>query len=291
MFKYPLMLLLVLAAGIGGFFAFNAYIYDQKQGGVEDYKQILATIDGEPVTLGTEGTHYFGNEAKGDINDDGTPDLVFLFTRQTGGSGTFYYAVAALQNSENRYVGTNAVFLGDRIAPQTSEIRNGIAVLNYADRATDEPFTATPSVGMTAYLYYQDGELRIERPVQLFYYDPKHDVDEKGNILCSEKGLVPVSRLMPGVSADDAVRSLIGGKLTSGERARGITTEFPLEGLAVTGSALSNGVLTLTFDDPHNKSSGGACRTGILWKQIEATAKQFEGVHEVRFAPEELFQP
>ncbi|MCR4325346.1 MAG: hypothetical protein NUV59_00885, partial [Patescibacteria group bacterium] len=51
------------------------------------------------------------------------------------------------------------------------------------------------------------------------------------------------------------------------------------------------GVLTLTFDDPQSLTSGGSCRAGILWFQIEATALQFPEVKQARFAPEELFQP
>jgi|GEM_PF-2768145 len=302
MLKYLVAALLLIIAGVGGFYAFNAYIYDAKftpldavgylmgQGGVEDYKQILTTIDGEPVTLGTESTQFFGNEAKGDLNDDGIPDLAFIFTRETGGSGTFYYAVAALQNSAGRYTGTNAVFLGDRIAPQSSEIRNGNLVVNFADRGLDDPFSTPPYVGKSVYLYYDDG-LKAEWPVSLYYYDPKLDTDESGNILCSEQGLVPVPRMMPGAMAEAAIRALLEGKITDGEKARGITSEFPLAGLSLVKTDLVDGVLTLTFSDPQNKTSGGSCRVSILWKQIEATAKQFPGVETVKFAPEELFQP
>jgi hypothetical protein len=50
-------------------------------------------------------------------------------------------------------------------------------------------------------------------------------------------------------------------------------------------------VLTLEFNDPENKTSGGSCRSGILWAQIKKTAEQFDDVEEVRFQPEELFQP
>ncbi|MEM1974244.1 MAG: hypothetical protein QXN68_05600, partial [Thermoplasmata archaeon] len=64
-----------------------------------------------------------------------------------------------------------------------------------------------------------------------------------------------------------------------------------LEGFKLVKSELKNGVLTLTFDDPYFKSSGGACRSRILWLQIEYTAKQFSEVKEVKFFPEELFQP
>jgi hypothetical protein len=64
-----------------------------------------------------------------------------------------------------------------------------------------------------------------------------------------------------------------------------------LEGFALVSSELAGGTLMLTFDDPQNKTSGGSCRVSILRAQIEATAKQFPGVNEVRFVPAELFQP
>ena len=89
----------------------------------------------------------------------------------------------------------------------------------------------------------------------------------------------------------DAIRLLLKGELTEEEKARGIETEYPLAGLSLEGAALKDGVLTLEFFDPQNKTSGGSCRAGILWFQIEETAKQFPEVREVRFLPEELFQP
>ena len=74
--------------------------------------------------------------------------------------------------------------------------------------------------------------------------------------------------------------------------AQGITTEFPLDGFKLKSVNLKNdGTLILEFDDPLNKTLGGACRVGILWFQIEATAKQFPQVKKVQFLPEELFQP
>ena len=148
-----------MAVLIGGFFAFNNYIYDQKQGGMEDYKQATFEIEGRPILLGTEGTAYFGNVAKGDVNDDGVTDLAFLITQNSGGSGTFFYAVAALQNAAGKYNGSNAILLGDRIAPQTTEIRNGILIVNYADRKPDEPFTTQPSVGVSQYAFYDGSRL------------------------------------------------------------------------------------------------------------------------------------
>ncbi len=95
-------------------------------------------------------TRYFGNEAEGDFNDDGTKDTAFLLTQDGGGSGTFFYVAAALKTEEG-YKGTNAIFIGDRIAPQTTEFRNGEIIVNYADRRADEPMTASPSVGVSKY--------------------------------------------------------------------------------------------------------------------------------------------
>jgi spore germination protein GerM len=129
--------------------------------------------------------------------------------------------------------------------------------------------------------------------IMLYYYDPKKDSDESGNVMCTEKGLVPVARKIPssGSLIEDATRLLLAGKLTAEERANGITTEYPLPGVELKSAAMENGILTLEFADPNNKTSGGSCRAGILRLQVEATAKQFPGVKSVRFLPEDIFQP
>ncbi len=41
-------------------------------------------------------TRYFGNELVTDLDGDGDDDVAFIVTQETGGSGVFYYAVAAL---------------------------------------------------------------------------------------------------------------------------------------------------------------------------------------------------
>lgn len=132
-----------------------------------------------------------------------------------------------------------------------------------------------------------------QRFIDLYYYNPNLDKDISGNILCSNKGLVAVERQIPITQTpiQDAINLLLKGQVTSQEKAQGITTEYPLPGLALQAASLNNGVLTLTFEDKNNKTIGGSCRVGILWFQIEATAKQFSGVNEVKFMPQELFQP
>lgn len=139
------------------------------------------------------------------------------------------------------------------------------------------------------------GDIAMKK-VLLYYYNPEKDKDEKGNVKCSRDGLVAVEKEINvnNSSIPEVIKFLLKGKenLSEEEKAQGITTEFPLEGFSLSGVNLkSGGVLVLTFDDPLNKTSGGSCRAGILWFQIEETAKQFEGVKEVTFLPEELFQP
>ena len=116
----------------------------------------LAEAEPAPGSASRIVTRYFGNELTTDLNDDGRDDVVFLLTQQRGGSGTFFYAVAAL-NTEAGYRGSDGYLLGDRIAPQTTEVsRNprhkNVIVVNYADRKPDEPMTAQPSVGKSVYL-------------------------------------------------------------------------------------------------------------------------------------------
>jgi hypothetical protein len=138
-----------------------------------DYKSATYTIDGASVALvngraetaaapGSASkivTEYFGNEAKGDLNGDTIPDLAFLLTQSGGGSGTFYYVVAALQTSDGKYTGTNAVLLGDRVHPQSTNIIDGQLVVNYGERKAGEPMTAEVTVGVSKYLKVVDGTL------------------------------------------------------------------------------------------------------------------------------------
>jgi hypothetical protein len=51
------------------------------------------------------------------------------------------------------------VFLGDRIAPRRIGIRNGVVVVEYADRRPGEPMAAPASVGTTKSLILRDGRL------------------------------------------------------------------------------------------------------------------------------------
>lgn len=123
------------------------------------------TIDGQTVTLknGSSSmpaapgsaslvtTSIFGQPASGDLNGDGKADAAVMLVQNTGGSGTFFYIAAVINGGIE---GTNAILLGDRIAPQNIQIEKGRIVVNYATRKSGEPMTAQPSVGVSRYFKY-----------------------------------------------------------------------------------------------------------------------------------------
>lgn len=140
-----------------------------------DGKNSSFVLDGEVVTLhdgvfessAAPGSasktvvRYFGNEAIGDLTGDARPDIGFLVTKETGGSGIFYYAVVAMKTQDG-YKTTNAFFIGDRIAPQSNYIPENSQELQvmYAGRKANDPMTASPSEGMVTLLKVtQDGVL------------------------------------------------------------------------------------------------------------------------------------
>lgn len=141
---------------------------------LSDAKNTSYTIEGLPVLLAngkaeTQAfpgspssritTTVFGDPTVGDLNGDGSPDAAVILVQKTGGSGVFYYVAAALQTTDGMK-GTNAILLGDRIAPQTLELNGEEIIVNYADRNPTEPMTANPSVGVSKYLKVEGMQLR-----------------------------------------------------------------------------------------------------------------------------------
>jgi len=97
--------------------------------------------------------------AYGDINGDKKIDAVTLLARFGGGSGTFIYAGAFVSGPVN-YKGSNVVFIGDRINPQSVSISNGVITIKYLDRNPDQAFSEEPTIQKTMELIYSDGELK-----------------------------------------------------------------------------------------------------------------------------------
>ena len=141
----------------------------------ESLKNGTYFIDDQPITLvngvsetelapestAKQVTSFFGNQVEVDLNADGLLDAAFLLQQSNGGSGVFYYVVAAIKTADG-YSGTNAVFIGDRIAPQSTNIdpnNPSQFIVNYADRNADEPMSSTPTIAVSKTFKYENGSL------------------------------------------------------------------------------------------------------------------------------------
>lgn len=163
-----LILLIILSIGIYKFNFTNKDIYLENNQQINTYDATYI-INGEKITL-KNGiseiaipdssskiiTKFWGNAIEHDLDEDGTLDNIFIVTQETGGSGIFYYVVAKL-NTKDGVKGSDAVLLGDRIAPQTISMdenkgRINVIVLNYADRKENESFAVAPSIGKSIWL-------------------------------------------------------------------------------------------------------------------------------------------
>ncbi|MBU1202900.1 Gmad2 immunoglobulin-like domain-containing protein [Patescibacteria group bacterium] len=126
-------------------------------------------IDGQKITLingqASEGKiKIFDEEAGPDLDFDAKDDTVVILTQDNDGSSTFYYAAVAL-NTEQGYIGTNGILLGDRIVPQNISFKENLIIVNYADRLPEDPMTTPPTVGTSKYLAVENNSL-IEIPYQ-----------------------------------------------------------------------------------------------------------------------------
>ena len=133
----------MLALGVLGYFVYG------KVASTENRADTVTTATSSDGLT----TSYFGNMVNADLNSDGKQDSAFIVTQTGSGSGTFYYLAHTL--------GGEASFLGDRIAPQSTEWRNGQVIVNYADRKPGEPMTTKPSVGVTRY-FKAEGNTLVE---------------------------------------------------------------------------------------------------------------------------------
>ena len=141
---------LVGAVAIAGFIRFNFtsggdVVSDRKSS--PEISDLTITIDTQefamsdgvaviPPSQGSETANtlrLIGAPVMGDSDGDGNPDAALLVQHDPGASGTFYYAVVAI-NDGGSYRASNALLLGDRIEPRAVEFADGRFVYTYAER-------------------------------------------------------------------------------------------------------------------------------------------------------------
>lgn len=111
-----------------------------------------------PESALTEETILLDKFAYGDINTDGKEDTLLLLARYGGGSGTFIY-LAAFVSGPVTYRGSNTIFIGDRVAPQSISLNGETITVEYLDRGPDDAFAVEPTILTTKQFIYKAGEL------------------------------------------------------------------------------------------------------------------------------------
>ncbi len=110
-----------------------------------------------PGSTFTEETIILDKLAYGDVNTDGKQDTAVLLARYGAGSGTFIY-VAVFVSGPVAYKGSNTIFIGDRITPQSISIDGDTVVVNYLDRGPSEALAAEPTIKTSKQLVYKSGK-------------------------------------------------------------------------------------------------------------------------------------
>lgn len=139
----------------------------------------------------------FGEPVYGDLDKDGDDDAAILLVYNTGGSGTFYYASLVI-NNDGKYLATNTMLLGDRIAPQTVEIQDGHALYNIMQRNITDPMTTPPSIGKSIWIYYNTQDNTIGEWVKDFEGEIDDQTMVNKYITDNIKTLSPIQPILGG---------------------------------------------------------------------------------------------
>lgn len=142
----------------------------------EDDLNIEYIIEGSPVAL-SDGvsrtpaamgsasaveTRIVGDGLRKDLDGDGRDDIAHLLTQERGGTGTFYYLVAALSTDAGP-AGTQGYFLGDRILIRGLAPGPELSIeVHFADRRPEDPMSAEPTVQRRLRLMLNPGEMRFD---------------------------------------------------------------------------------------------------------------------------------
>lgn len=117
--------------------------------------------EGEPVAPGSamrERTTLLGSPVYGDLDGDGDEDAAVLLANDPGGSGTFVYLAAVLQDPKGQR-GSNAILLGDRIGEPALAMDKGVIRVRFLDRPENAAFSDPPSVAREMDATLQSGQL------------------------------------------------------------------------------------------------------------------------------------
>lgn len=111
-----------------------------------------------PGSAATQETTLTNIVGYGELNGDKKEDAAAIIVQNGAGSGIFFYVVGYI-SSPTTYKGTSALFLGDRISPESIDIKGEVITVTYLDRKPDEAYDAEPTVRTTKKFVYNGNDL------------------------------------------------------------------------------------------------------------------------------------
>lgn len=171
--KKLIPILIILALALFGFYVYktqekietpneigSSFRPEMNSGSFEIEGEMVVLSNGRGQITGEDfesEIELISDKAFGDLNGDGKEDSASFLAYTSGGSGIFIYVVGYTSGPVG-YKGSQGFFVGDRVAPVSLDIRNGVLFVEYLDRASGEPFSAEPTVSRSLELEYSNGE-------------------------------------------------------------------------------------------------------------------------------------
>ncbi|MEN8252548.1 MAG: hypothetical protein ABFQ53_03145, partial [Patescibacteria group bacterium] len=154
-------------------------------------------------------TEITSDAAEGDLQQ-GTLDGACILSQDPGGSGTFYYVGAVLEQSKEEYLATtNTYLLGDRIIVKEIKIEEGAIFVTYLTRKEEESMAALPTVEVKKKFEIEEDklvEMMIEKEEELEKSDADLETTETSSEEEPEKNAGK-----PSAHEDSGETQLVGG--------------------------------------------------------------------------------
>lgn len=97
----------------------------------------------------------------GDLNQDSLDDAVVLLAENSGGSGTFIYLAAVLNNNGD-LLNTSTISLGDRVRVESIQVVDGKILVSLLAHAPEDPLCCPTQKVEKTYLVYTGQLIPVE---------------------------------------------------------------------------------------------------------------------------------
>ncbi len=186
--------------------------------------------EGEPFVEGGASrptvTFIDNPVAYGDLNGDGQDDAAVLLAENSGGSGTFVY-LAAMVNQDDQPVNVATILLGDRVQVNSLKIENNQIVVDMVQAGPDDPMCCPTQQVVKTYELQGDqlvetssqevsGEAEVTSDIVgiIWNWEQFLDTAEQNDIIVPYPAAYQLELLPDGTFAAKADCNLAGGTYT-----------------------------------------------------------------------------